>query len=269
MENMQERWAVVTGASKGIGLAITKTLVQEGYRVFGLSRNMGGLENLAGAEWIFCNVADEKSVKEAFAQVFARTEKVDVLICNAGMGISGAAEFTPETDYMKQIDINFQGAVRTVQQVISSMREKGRGRILFISSLGAIFPLPFQSYYSASKAALNAFSDALGLELAPFGIQTSTFMLNDVKTEFTDNRKKTQLGDDIYQGRIQNSVGKMEASERNGMTPEQIATAVMKVLKRRKMPPHKIVGFSNELLGILCRLLPARGTLWLLGKIYG
>lgn len=263
---MKEKYAVVTGASKGIGFAIARFLIAEGYTVFGLSRKAGNLEQV---RWISCDVTDQKSVERAFSDIAKEAGRIDVLVCNAGMGISGAAEFTSEADYGRQMKVNFMGTVNCAIQAIPMMRRQRTGKILFISSLAAIFPLPFQSFYSASKAAVNAFSDALGIELRPFGIETSTIMLNDVKTEFTDNRKKTIIGDDVYGGRIGTSVEKMEVSERNGMSPEQIAKAVGGLLKRNHLPSHKIVGISNEFLGFLCRVLPTNLMLYLLGKIYG
>ena len=149
------------------------------------------------------------------------------------------------------------------------MRERGKGRILFTSSLAAIFPLPFQSFYSVSKAGIDAFSDALRLELKPFGVETSVLLLNDVRTEFTDSRQKTCQGDTVYGGRITKSVGKMEQSERSGMLPDQVAEAMVRLLRRRCLPPHKIIGAGNELLGVLYRILPAKTMLWLLSKLYG
>lgn len=92
----------------------------------------------------------------------------------------------------------------------------GRGKIVFISSLAAIFPLPFQGFYSATKAALNAFSDSLGIELKPFGIETSAVMLNDVKTDFTENRRKTAIGDDIYEGRSRPQCQKWRNQNKTG-----------------------------------------------------
>ena len=263
---MKEKIAIVTGASKGIGFEVAKMLSAENYKVYGLSRTPSPCDTV---EWVFCDVMRIDSVKQAFQKIIEECGRVDVLICNAGIGISGASEFTPEPDYSRQMDLNLLGSVRCVQQVISVMREQSGGKIVFISSLSAIFPLPFQSFYSASKAALNAFSDALGIELKPFGIETGVVMLNDVKTEFTDNRGKIQAGDDIYQGRIHSSVEKMEKSERTGMTPEQVAQAVRKILNRRHLPSHKIVGLSNEFLGFLYRVLPTNLMLKLLAKIYG
>lgn len=94
-------------------------------------------------------------------------------------------------------------------------------------------------------------------------------MLNDVKTDFTENRRKTAIGDDIYEGRIEASVSKMEKSEQNGMSPEQVARTVSSILKRKHLPPHKIVGFSNEFLGFLYRVLPTGILVKLLKMIYG
>lgn len=263
---MRQECAVVTGASKGIGLEIAKGLLADGYRVFGLARSKAEVSEI---EWISCDVTDSQSVTNAFRQVIERAGKLDLLVVNAGMGISGAAEFTGEKDCRRQFEVNVFGAVACAKEAAHRMREQGRGRIIFISSLAAIFPIPFQSYYAASKAGVNVFSDALGIEMKPFGVETCTVMLNDVKTEFTENRIKTAEGDDVYQGRISASVAKMEQSEQHGMSPVKVADTVQALIRRRKLPAHKIVGFSNELLGILYRVLPADAMLWILTKIYG
>lgn len=265
-DEMNQKYAVVTGASKGIGYALAERLLEEGYVVYGISRKPGSLETV---KWMTCDVTDQKSVEQIFTEIIKVTGRIDLLICNAGIGISGAAEFTSEADYVRQMEVNFMGAVHCALQAAPLMRQQRAGKILFISSLAAIFPLPFQSFYSASKAAVNAFSDALGLELRPFGVETSTLMLNDVKTEFTNNRRKTATGDDIYEGRIGASVEKMEASERSGMPADQVAKTACKLLRRNHLPSHKIVGISNEFLGFLCRILPTNLMLYLLGKIYG
>lgn len=257
---------VVTGASRGIGLAVCREALGRGHKVYGLSRSELSLD---GVRWLRCDVRDDQSVREAFSAVYASEGRLDLLVVNAGLGISGAAEFCPEEEVVKQFDVNLNGAVRTARAAVPLMRKSGGGRILFMSSLGGIFPLPFQSCYSASKAAMNVFSDALGLEVRPFGIQTCALMLNDVKTEFTDNRDKVTEGDDIYAGRIAHSVGKMEASERQGMSPGQVARCTMDLLERRRMPARSICGFGNKFLGLLCKLLPLRAQLFLLMKIYG
>ena len=263
---MEKRVAVVTGASRGIGLAMARRLAADGWQVWGLSRRAGDAD---GVEWRSCDVTDGAAVAAVFSEILAVAGRVDLLVCNAGMGVSGAAEFAAGADVRRQLDVNLLGAVACAQQVIAPMRGQGGGRIVFTSSLGALFPLPYQSFYSVSKAGLNAFSDALGLEVRRFGIETCVLLLNDVKTDFTDTRRKDETGDAVYGGRVTAAVGKMEASERRGMAPERVADALAALLRRRHLPPHKIVGAGNTVLGLLYRLLPTAWMLRLLGKLYG
>lgn len=257
--------AIVTGASHGIGLAAARALLEAGYRVFGLCRRPGPLDKVS---WIPCDVLDPDAVARAFSAV-AEAGPPDLLVLSAGMGVSGAAEFTSEQALFRQLGVNLSGAVRCATQALPAMRRRGQGRIVFISSLAALFPLPFQSLYSASKAGLTAFSDALGLEAGPYGVQCCTLLLGDIKTDFTASREKCWQGDGDYGGRIRASVEKMERSEQSGASPEQVAAALLRLLRRRKLPPHYILGAGNRLLALAARLLPTRWMLALLGKIYG
>lgn len=265
-ENLPRRIAVVTGASQGIGRAIAGRLAKEGLRVFGLSRTA---DPEGAAEWIFCDVSDVQSVKAAFEEIIRRAGRVDILVNNAGMGVSGAAEFTADTDMQRQFQVNVFGAVRCTQAVLPVMRRQGGGKILFISSLASVFPIAFQSFYSMSKASLDSFSVALGIECRPFGIQTGTLLLGDVHTGFTENRRKEAAGDDVYQGRIGRSVEKMEQDEQKGMRPEQIAKTACRLLNKRRLPTRRTVGGMNRLLLFFNRVLPVRAVVWILGKLYG
>ena len=263
---LSSQTAVVTGASQGIGRAIAEQLAKEGLRVFGLSRTAGESGRI---QWIPCDVAKEESVRAAFAEVYRRTQRVDILVNNAGMGISGAAEFTPDGDMQRQFQVNVFGAVRCTQAALPVMRRQGGGKILFISSLASVFPIAFQSFYSMSKASLDSFSVALGIECKPFGIQTGTLLLGDVHSGFTESRKKRMAGDDVYQGRIGRSVEKMERDEQKGMCPEQVAGFACRLLRKRRLPIRRTVGSMNRLLLFLNRVLPARTVVWILGKLYG
>ena len=263
---MKQQTAVITGASHGIGLAIARELSRRGWCVYGLCRHPGEDPPI---HWLPCDITDPASVEAAFQTIAARTPVLDVLINNAGMGISGAAEFAEDADVRHQLDVNYIGAWRCTRAALPLLRRGGRGRIFFVSSLGALFPLPFQSFYSASKAAILTLSDCLRLELAPFGLESCALLLNDVKTDFTASRQKNHIGNDLYAGRIDASVAKMEASEQAGLTPEAVADSLFRLLQRRRLPPHAVPGFSNKLLVLLGRLLPTRTMLWMLGKIYG
>lgn len=261
------RIAVVTGASRGIGWAVARKLCLEGYRVYGLCRSTP--EKTGGIRFLSCDISVKENVDRVIKKILEREGQIHVLVNNAGMGISGAVEFSSQAEIRKQIAVNLEGSIWCTQAVLPSMRQAGEGKILFVSSLAAVFPLPFQSFYSVSKAGLNAFSDALGIELAPYGVQTCTLMLNDVKTEFTDYREKTLEGDAVYQGRISHSVEKMEASERKGMRPERVALEAARLLRRKRMPSHAVAGLSNQALALLNRVLPQDVVLKLLAALYG
>ncbi len=264
---MSKKTAVITGASRGIGLAIAKALLEKNYKVYGICRHQDPEQK--EISWITCDVSLKASVERALNTILEETGQIDILVNNAGMGVSGAAEFTSAQAVQRQLHVNLEGVIWCTQAVIPSMRKAGGGKILFVSSLGAIFPLPYQSFYSVSKAGMNVFSDALGIELKPFHIQTCALMLNDVKTEFTQSREKSFLGDDVYQGRIKRSVSKMEDSEQHGMRPEAVARLAVKLLEKDHMPAHATVGFSNKLLVFLYHILPTGLMLKILGKIYG
>ena len=263
---LSSQTAVVTGASQGIGRAIAEQLAKEGMRVFGLSRTAVQSDRI---QWIPCDVAQEGSVQAAFAEVFRQTQRVDILVNNAGMGIAGAAEFTPDGDMQRQFQVNVFGAVRCTQAALPAMRRQGGGKILFISSLASVFPIAFQSFYSMSKAALDSFSTALGIECKPFGIQTGTLLLGDVNTGFTQSRKEGMAGDEVYRGRIGRSIEKMERDEQKGMRPEQVAGAACRLLSKRRLPTRRAVGAANGILFFLNRILPSRTVLWVLEKLYG
>ena len=261
---MDKKIAVVTGASSGIGLEFCKILLKEGYKVYGLCRS----EPKIDVVWIPCDVSDENSVKKAFSEILSAERCIDLLANNAGMGISGAVEFADPSEIGRQLDINFRGAVSCTMQVLPSMRSHGHGRIVFTSSLASVFPIPYQAFYSVSKAALNSFSEALSMEVEQFGIETCALLLNDVKSGFTASRAKNTEGNDIYNGRIKASVEKMERSEQNGMSADKVSSALSCLLKRKRLPRLYVVGVSGKLLYSLYKLLPNELMLRILSWIY-
>lgn len=263
---MSEKIAIVTGGSKGIGAAICCRLYKEGYNVFHLSRTKGSNNNIT---WIPCDLSDEASIQTAFNKLMEKTSHIDIFVNNGGYGISGAAEFCSSSEISKQLSVNLMGAILITNKIIPVMRKQGYGKILFTSSLASVFSLPYQSYYSISKSGINSYSDALHIELRPFGIQTCAVLLNDVSSSFTAARSHTITGDDIYNGHISRSVSKMELSEQNGMSTEKVSDYIIKLLHKKNMPPHLIPGCMNKCLVVLFRILPSRIVLYLLGKLYG
>lgn len=260
-----KKTVVITGASGGIGYHAAKHFLDGGYTVYGLSRKAGDLE---GVKYISTDLTDEKSVVSAFERINSEAGAIDILINNAGSGISGAIEFTELSDAQYQMDINFFGAVRCIKCALGIMRRSG-GKIVNISSVAAVFPLPFQAFYSASKSAVNALTMSLRNEVRRFGnIQVCAIMPGDVKTGFTSSRRKNEAGDEIYGGTISRTIAGMERDEENGMTPEYMGRLIYKIATKRKLKPFYTGGPRYKLLVFLDRLMPKSFVSYVLGKMY-
>ncbi len=257
--------AVVTGGSSGIGLETVRALLDRGLTVYELSRRQEGPR---GARHIPCDVTDEAAVKSAVERILGEAGRIDLLINNAGYGISGAAEFTDNREARSQLEVNLFGGVNLSKAVIPSMRNSGGGRILFLSSVAAPVAIPFQAWYSVSKAAINAYSQALRNELRPFGISVSAIMPGDIRTGFTGARKKSEVGDDVYGGRIHRSVAVMEHDEQNGMDPAVAGRFIARVALRKRVAPLYTIGMQYKLVVALTKLLPTSLVNRLVGMIY-
>ena len=256
---------LVTGGSSGIGKATAEALRDAGCKVYEGSRRESSIN---GIIHIPLDVTDETSVRSAVEQIVSAEGRLDVLINCAGSGISGAVEFTSADEAKKQMDINFFGTVNMTKAAIASMRENGGGRIVNISSVAATFPIPFQAYYSASKAAINAWSLALANELKPFGISVTAIQPGDIKTGFTATRAKSASGDDVYGGRISRSVAKMEHDEENGMSAKTAGRMIAKIALKKHVKPLYTLGFSYKLLCLLGKIMPTGFSNKLVGSMY-
>ena len=257
--------AVITGGSSGIGKATAIELKKRGLTVYELSRRDS---DIPGIIHIKADVTDGKSVSDAIDRVISEQGRIDILINNAGYGISGAVEFTQTEDAMRLFDVNFFGMVRMTEKVIPYMRENGGGRIVNISSVAAVVPIPFQTYYSASKAAISSYSMALANEVGRFGIRVSAIMPGDISTGFTDARKKITEGDDVYLGSVSRSVGTMEKDERGGMDVTKAGAFVAKAAIDRRHKPLYTIGAQYKLAVLLTKILPAAWLNRLIRIIY-
>ena len=237
---------------------------ERGWRVFELSRHGVSKDGITHVD---CDVTSEESTRQAIAEVLKQTKTIDVVISNAGFGISGAVEFTAIRDAQKQMDVNFMGAVRLTQAVLPQLRQQGFGRIIYTSSVAAVLAVPYQSFYSASKAAINALALALANEVRAFGITVSVMMPGDVSTGFTDAREKSVAGEEVYKS-ANKAVSSMEKDERGGMQPIQMAKLFYRIATSRSPRPQYIGGFSYRVLCFLERLLPKRLVNWIEYKVY-
>ena len=262
---MSEKVCLITGGTSGIGKATAEAMIQAGYCVYEISRREQGLN---GTVHLSADITDEAALTRAVETVMAQEDHIDVLINNAGFGVSGAVEFTDTSDAQRQFDVNFFGMVRLIRLVLPIMRKAGRGRIVNISSVAGTIPIPFQTYYTATKAAVNAYTMALANEVRPFGVQVCAVQPGDIRTGFTDARQKVHLGDDVYGGRIARSVSGMERDEQNGMAPETAGRYICRVATKKHIKPIYTIGFVYNLYDLLVRILPKSILNWIVGLLY-
>ncbi|HHU43667.1 MAG: SDR family oxidoreductase [Bacillota bacterium] len=257
--------AIVTGASSGIGKETAHTLIKNGYKVYGLSRTASDKE----IEFIKCDLTISDDIKNAVSQIIEKEGRIDLLVNNAGMGISGSIENTTIDKARYIFDVNLFGAFELAKAVIPYMREAGGGRIINISSLAAKVYLPFQGFYSSTKAALNMLFNSLQLEVLPFNIYVTNIMPGDIKTAFTQNRQKNTLEEGVYFERMKRSLAVMERDEQNGMPPQAVANLVLKAAKARRPKLNMVVGTRYRILDFLMKILPESLVKAIIYKIYG
>ena len=250
--------AIVTGGTSGIGLAAVKALRDKGCTVYALSRRGE----------IPCDVSEVNSVRAAVQTVLDKEGRIDILVNCAGFGISGAGELTPLEAAKKQLDVNLFGTANMVNAVIPAMRQQGGGRIVNTGSVAGFVPIPFQTWYSASKAAVQSYTMAMGNELAPFGITLTAVLPGDTRTGFTAARQKIDDPEGLYGGRIERSVARMEHDEQNGVPAETVGSLIARVALKKRVKPLYIPGFSYNLVNVLMRIMPGGAANRLIGLLY-
>lgn len=252
------RTLLVTGASAGIGKAVADELSRAGWGVIGASRRGTAAPGWTG---LAMDVDDDASVTDGVAGVLATTGRIDALVAAAGWGLAGAVEHSSVAEAKAQLETNFWGCVRVVQQVLPAMRARGGGRIVLISSIGGVIGIPFQAFYSASKFALEGFAESLAYEVAPFRVHVTLVQPGNIKTDFTASRRMASASDSdpVYGAALRKAVSLMERDEANGAPAADVARAVRRVLEAPRPPRRASVGKSGERAALLAkRLLPFR-----------
>lgn len=262
---------LLTGASSGIGRSTAILLAKNGFKVYGTARNVGENEDYQNGfiHMIKMDVCSDASVSDAVSQVLNIEGKIDILINAAGIGISGAVEECSAQDAFNQFNTNYFGIIRTIGAVLPYMRKARNGLIINISSVGGIFSIPFQTLYSSSKFALEALTEGLRIEIAPFNVKATLIEPGDIKTGFTKARIFSYKSDDsVYGKRFHAAIAQMEHDEQNGKPPETIANAIMRVIRKKNPPIRTVVGAMYKAFVFLKRIMPSRLVEFVMTQMY-
>jgi short-subunit dehydrogenase len=222
---------LITGTSSGIGKAVAEHLYPN-HTVIGTARNATKVKS--DFQTISLDVTEKISVQNAIKSIFDQYGRIDVLINNAGYGISGAVEDTALEEAKAQFETNYWGTVRMIQGILPIMRAQKSGLIINVSSMGGLFGLPFQAFYSSSKFALEGLTESLRMEVRPFNIHVTNINPGDFNTNFVDNRKFIKKVNSDYQKQFKTTLQVYEAGERNGVSPMMIAKLVERLIQKNK-----------------------------------
>lgn len=256
---------VITGASQGIGYDLASLLNDKGYKVYGLARSNFELK---GVTSISVDVTNKEQVFKAINDISLIEGRIDVVVNNAGMGISGSVEYTNDENLRRMFDVNIFGLTYVIQASLPYLKVNKGSRIINIGSVAGELAIPFQAYYSATKAAVDALSQALANEVSPYGVYVTNVMPGDTKTNFTKNRVKNADLDTPYEKRVEKSISLMEQDEQNGMSVRSASKVIYKVIKKKRPPLKKTIGFKYKTFVFLKRILPTRLVNYVIGKIY-
>lgn len=266
---------LITGCSSGIGRALARELARRGHRVFASARRIEAIADLAasGIAALTLDVTDAEAVRAAVATVVDQAGRLDLLISNAGHGLMGPTAELDAADVREQFDVNVVATVALVREAVPHMVRQGGGRIVTVGSVSGIMTTPFAGAYCASKAALHALTDALRMELAPFGIEVVSLQPGGVVSRFGETASGrlagTRTASSLY-GAISGFVERRaDEGQRGAMDTDDFARRVVDLITRTP-PPNRIrLGTHSRRLPLLAWLLPRRTLDRILSKRYG
>lgn len=261
MRKIEGKVIVITGGSGGIGKAL-KARLSENNTVIDFSRSNDNTDNDFRVD-----VSDENAVRDAFLIIKEKYGRVDILINNAGYGLSGAVELLDEGAVRKLFEVDFFGAFYCAKQALPLM-EKG-GKIINVSSACAIFPLPFRTMYCAVKSALSMFSYGLRAEVAPCGIDVTAVCPGDTKTGFTKNRDKHFDTNDRYGNRIKSADDHISEREEKRMSVDYVADKLYKITAKKRFKAMYLIGRKYKFLYALYRIFPLNLIISASGGMFG
>jgi short-subunit dehydrogenase len=251
---------LITGISSGFGKQTAELLAAKGYSVYGTIRNDAKISSAVNC--INLDLTKDDSIRQAVQTVLQKEGRIDVLINNAGMHTGGPIETSPLENIKLQMDTNFLGMVQLIREVLPAMRKQGIGTIINFSSIGGLMGLPFQSFYSAGKFAIEGFSEALRMEVKQFNIRVVLINPGDFRTNNSANRRNflaPAITDDPYQKQFEKTLAVIEKDEANGWEPIVLARKIVKIVEcRNPRQRYIIASFEQKLAVVLKYILPGK-----------
>ncbi len=248
---------LITGGSSGIGKSIGEFLFHKGFTVYGTSRNPDKVINSI-FPLIELDVRNSSSIEKAVAKIIAITGKIDVVINNAGVGITGPLEEIPTEEIKNNFETNFFGPIEVMKAVLPQMRKQNSGLIINITSIAGYMGLPYRSIYSASKGALEIITESLRMEVAPFGIQITNVAPGDFATNIASGRYHAPIiKGSAYEIPYSQTLKTMDEHVDSGSNPNQMAEAIYHIIQTPNPKIHYKVGaFIQKFSIVLKRILP-------------
>ena len=267
---------LLTGASSGIGYQTAESLAKEGHIVYGAARRIEKMEDLKqfGVKSIYLDITDENSIKNVVDTIIGNEGRIDVLINNAGYGSFGAVEDVEINEARRQFEVNLFGLARLVQLVLPHMRKQKEGRIINVSSMGGRLTTYFGAWYHATKYALEAFSDALRMEVSDFGIDVSLIEPGGIKTDWgiiaSDKLANSAKGGAYEKEAMKTAKGMKKQYSGNLLSnPIVITKAISKAVNSNRPKARYLIGFMAKPLVFLHTILPAKVFDKIMKKLMG
>lgn len=255
---MKHKTVLITGGSSGIGKSIGQYLVAKGYTVYGTTRSLAKHEDFDSFPLLEMDVRDIGSVKKAISQLLQKEDCLDVLINNAGVGITGPLEETPHDEIIGAFDTNFNGPLHVIKAVLPQMRKQKKGLIINITSLAGYMGLPYRGIYSATKSALEVLTEALRMEVKDFGVHIANLAPGDFVTNIASGRYHSPiLKNSPYAESYDSTLQQINNGVNGGEDPVLVAKAVLKIINARNPKIHYKVGtFTQKFSLVLKAVLP-------------
>jgi len=249
---------LITGGSSGIGKSVAIFLTERGFTVYGTSRNPDRITEKLPFKLIALDVTDAETIKAAVSDVIAKEGKLDVLINNAGVGITGPIEETPDVEIKKAFQTNVFGPLDVIKAVLPQMRTQNRGLIINITSIAGYMGLPYRGVYSATKGTLELLTEALRMEIKDFNIQMTNVAPGDFATNIASGRYHSPVLDDSpYKVPYGNTLKLMNEHVDEGNDPIEMARVIHNIIMNDSPKIHYKVGaFMQKFSIVLKRILP-------------